>query len=350
MQAPPQAKPPVGVVFDSDFGNTIDSVLALALLHGFDQKNEARVAAVSTTKSNLKSAAFCEVMARFYSAAPPSSFGMFRSVAIGMADDGKMAEDTPLLAEPLAKKNADGKPVYLHAIERLNETAEVAALIRNSLTAQVDQNAIVVLAGPATNLASVLRLPGAKELIEGKVRMLVVLGGAYPDGGPEANLKRDVTAAKRLFAEWPTPIVACGRDAGDAVLFPAASIEKDFAWSSAHPVVDAYKANHEMPYDAPTHDMTAVLYAVRPQEGYFKVSAPGTIRVGDDGRTTFAAAESGKHRYIIYDPEQKERIVKVYTEIASIKPVPRFPRFRPQQDQQKKEELKKEEPKKDDVK
>lgn len=345
MQAPPQGKPPAGVVFDSDFGNTIDSVLALALLYGFDQKNEVRVASVSTTKSNLKSAAFCEVMARFYAAAPPSAFGMFRAVAIGMTDDGRMAEDTPLLSEPLAKKSPEGKPAYLHTIQKLNDTADPAALIRNSLTAQFDQNAIVVLAGPATNLANAMRLPGVPELIASKVRMLVVRAGAYPEGGPEENIKRDIAAAKKLFADWPGSIVACGREAGDGVQFPGDSIEKDFAWSQAHPVVDAYKANHAMPYDAPAYDMTAVLYAARPQEGYFKLSSPGTIRVGDDGRTSFTASDSGKHRYIIYDPEQKDRIVKVYTEVASVKPVPRFPRFRPQ-DQQKKEEPKKEEPKK----
>lgn len=341
MQAPPQSKPPVGVVFDSDFGNTIDSVLALALLYGFDQKNEARVSSISITKSNLKAAQFCEVLGRFYVPTTPGRFGFsLLPLPVGLADDGKMAADTPILTDPLAKKDADGKPVYKHAIERMVDTADAAALIRNSLTAQFDQNAIVVLAGPATNLVNTLRLPGVSDLIAAKVRTLVVMGGAYPDGGPEANIKADIPAAKKLMAEWPTPIVACGRDAGDAVLFPAASIDKDFAWSQAHPLVDAYKAYKPMPYDAPTYDMAAVLYAVRPQEGYFKVSSPGTIRVSDDGRTTFTEG-AGKHRFLSYDPEQRDRIVKVYTEVTSIKPVPRAPRFRPAVDD-KKDDKKKE--------
>jgi hypothetical protein len=102
-------------------------------------------------------------------------------------------------------------------------------------------------------------------------------------------------------------------------------------------VVDAYRAYKPMPYDAPTWDMTAVLYAVRPQEGYFRLSSPGAISVLDDGRTRFTPAPEGKHRYLILDPTQKERIVKTYTEIASAKPVQRAPRFRrKQEDQQKK--------------
>jgi hypothetical protein len=91
-----------------------------------------------------------------------------------------------------------------------------------------------------------------------------------------------------------------------------------------------------MPYDAPAGDMAAVLYAVRPQENYFKLSDTGIVSVADDGRVSFAASAQGKHRYLIMDPSQTERIVKVFTEVASAKPVPRRPRF-PQQQQQEPE-------------
>jgi inosine-uridine nucleoside N-ribohydrolase len=331
MQFPGQGKPPVGIIFDSDMGNSIDDALALALLYGFDGKNEARVVSVSVSKPNLKAAAFCEAIGRFYAGAVSSGFGGFgRTLPIGLASDGKMAEDTPMLTVPLSKRNAQDAPVYEHGIHNLNDTAEVAALIRNAFTAQYDQNAIVVLAGPATNLVKVLDLPGAKDLIAHKVRFLSVVAGSYPDGRPEFNIKTDIPAARKLFAEWPTPIVATGREVGEALLFPASSIEKDFAWSPAHPVVDAYRAYKAMPYDTPTWDMAAVLYAVRPQEGYFKLSSPGTIGVLDDGGAKFTPSPDGKHRYLILDPAQKERILKTYTEIASAKPVPRQPRFRQQ--------------------
>ena len=55
------------------------------------------------------------------------------------------------------------------------------------------------------------------------------------------------------------------------------------------------------------------------------------------GAVKFTPSSEGKHRYLILDAGQKERIVKTYTEIASAKPVPRQPRFRrKQEDQQKK--------------
>jgi hypothetical protein len=330
MQFFGQGKPPAGVIFDSDMGNTIDDVLALALLYGLDGKNEARVVSVSVTKSNLKSAAFCEVMGRFYAGSVSGDFGSFRrSLPVGMAIDGKMPQDTAILTAPLAK------PVYVHGIHKETDTADAAALIRNAFTAQHDQNALVVLTGPATNLVAALRLPGVKDLAVRKVRLLAIA----------ADWKSDLAAARELLANWPTPVVVAAPEIGDALPFPAASIEKDFAWSKDHPVVDAYRAAYPAPQDAPTHAMAAALYAVRPQEGYFKLSDPGTISVVDGGRTQLTPSAEGKHRQLLFDPAQKERVIATYVELVSAKPVPRMPRFRQQQQQQQQQQKPPEQPK-----
>ena len=327
MQAQGQTQSSVGIVFDCGLGNRIDEALAMALLYGLDGKGEARVIALSVSKPNLKAAAFCEAIARFYAGASSGAFGAVgRTLPTGLAEAGKFSEDTPMLTVPLAKRSEDGKPLYSHGIEKLTDTAEVRALLRNALAQQPDQSCVVVLTGPATNLAQLLELPGAKELIASKVRLLSIAGGAF-------NLKTDIPAAKKLFAEWPTPIVAAGDEVGTALLYPAASIEKDFAWSPAHPIVDAYRAYQTMPYDAPTAAMAAVLYAVRSQAGDFKLSEPGTINVLDDGRTKFTPAPEGKHRYLMLDPAQQERVLKTFVELASAKPVPRQPRRRPPQQQ-----------------
>lgn len=337
MQDQPQDKQPVGIIFDCGLGNSIDEALALALLYGFEGKNQARVLALSVSKPNLKAAAFCEAIGRFYAGASNGGFGAVgRTLPVGLAEDGKMPEDTPMLTVPLARRNEEGKPLYSHGIEKLTDTAEVRALLRNAIAQQADQSCVVVLTGPATNLARLLDLYGAKEWIARKVRFLSMASGAYPANSgspPPFNTKTDIAAAKKLFAEWPSPIVAAGDEVGASLLFPAASVEKDFAWSPAHPVVDAYRAYKPMPYDAPTTAMAAVLYAAHSQDNYFNLSEPGTINVLDDGRTKFTPSPEGKHRYLILDPALKERILKTYTEIASAKPVPRQPRRRPPQQQ-----------------
>ena len=328
--------PPVGIVFDCDMGNAVDDVLALAMLYGFtgNKEAEARLVSVSVTKSNLQAAAFCDAMALFYRRAalaaleaaggPKLSDYLLRrrGLPIGYSDKGWMPDDSPMLARPLSRRDSAGEPLYPHEVEDVNDTAMAGPLIRNALTAQHDQNCIVVLTGPATNLAELLDLPNAKPLIEAKVKVLVVMGGAYPDGEPEFNIKSDIHAAQRVFAEWPTPIVASGFEVGRELLYPAESIETDFAWAENHPVVDAYRAHNQMPYDTPTWDLTAVLYAVRPDANYFKLSEPGTISVLDDGRTRLASSPEGTHRYLILDPAQKAAVIQTYREWVSARPDP----------------------------
>lgn len=326
-----QGKPSAGVVFDADLGNTIDDALALALLYGLQGKSESRVISVTVSKSSLKAAEFADTLVRFYTGEP----GPFGGVQpIGLSLTGKMPEDTPMLTAVLGKMTPEGKPAYARNIEKLNDTADPVATIRNGLSAQYDQNAMVVLAGPATNLAALLDLPGSRDLIAKKVKHLCVSVGAYPEGAADPSVKVDIPAARRLFAQWPTPIFAAGSELGEALPFPAASLDKDFAWSPTHPVVDAYKASNSMPYDAPAAAMAAALQAVRPQQDYFKLSDPGIIQVGDDGRTKFVPSADGKHRYLIVDPAQKDKVMQAYAELAGTRPVPRAPRFRPQQKKQ----------------
>src|SRR5688572_18538864 len=94
-----QGKPPVGVVFDSDLGNGVDDVLALALLYGLEGRGEARVVSLSVSKSNLKAAAVCELIGRFYAGAVSGAFGASgRTLPVGLATSGKTPEETPITA------------------------------------------------------------------------------------------------------------------------------------------------------------------------------------------------------------------------------------------------------------
>jgi inosine-uridine nucleoside N-ribohydrolase len=327
------SKPPVGIVYDSDFGNRIDDALALAVLYGLDGKNECRVVSVTISKPNLKAAAAADVVGRFYAGAVSGNFNAVgRTLPVGLAEKGPRPDETAIIKGILDATNAEtGKPKYLHGVNHLNDTAEPHAVIRNALTAQYDQNAIVVCAGPATNLRALLDLPGAKSWIERKVRYLVMMGGDFSGSGkPEFNFSSDTAAARKVLAEWPTEIIVSGFEVGSAITFPGASIEKDFAWSPAHPVVDAYRAGDRMPYDAGTWDISAVMQAIRPGEKYFKLSEPGVVQIADDGASSFTAKAQGRHRYLIVDAGQKERVTQAYVELASAKPVVRMPR-RPQQ-------------------
>ena len=329
MQGPGRGavRPPIGIAFDGDLGNRIDAMLAVAMLNGFAAKTEARRISLSVSRPSLVSAQLADLISAFYrgrpAAGPGGGVGAITDGVIGMPEGAPAADDKSALAATLSKKTDDGKPEYTSAIASLTNTAESAILIRNLLLAQHDGNAAIVLAGPATGVSRMIGLYRAGPQITAKCRQLIVAAGAFPAGPPEPSIVSDVPAARKLFAEWPTPVVAVGSEVGEALPYPGASIEKDFAWSSAHPLVDAYRALKPMPYDAPASALAAVLQAVHPEDGYFTLSDPGTITVQDDGRTRFTPEADGRHRYLIVDPTQKARIMSLYTAMVSAPPAPR---------------------------
>ena len=193
---------------------------------------------------------------------------------------------------------------------------------RNALSAQKDGAALMVAAGPATNLLRALSLPGNREMIAAKTGALILGAGDFSGSAVDPRIRADIAAARRIFAEWPAPILVVGREVGEAVPYPGASIAADFAWTTVHPVVEAYKAARPVPYDVPSQAVLAALCATDMKSNLLKLSEPGRIEVMDDGRTKFTPSAAGTHRHLLAgtDPEWKASIVKAFTALASAKP------------------------------
>ena len=298
------AKPALGVVYNTTMSRP-DAALALAMLYGFEGKKEARVGALALTRASLGAAKFCDIVNRFYNGASPF-INSNRVLPVGLDADAMLPNDSPMVKAVL------DRPEYSCSVRKISDTSEIRALMRNSLTAQNEGNAVIILSAPAGRLLQTLELPTVRESVTAKVKMLVISGDAP-----------DVESARRLLSAWPTPVVLCGKEIGEALPFPGASIDKDFAWSPAHPVADAYRAFQPMPYDTPSQDLAAVFHAVHPDAGLFKLSEPGNIEIADDGRSMFTVSQGGKHRQMIVDPGQRARILQKFVEIVSAKPVPR---------------------------
>ena len=228
---------------------------------------------------------------------------------------------------PAERRRPDGSFVYPHRILDGAQAPEAVSLLRLTLAKQKDGSVVIVQVGFSTNLARLLETQAdaaspddGTTLVRKKVRLLSVMAGNFADGKPEFNLEKDVPSAIKLFRDWPTPIVVSGFEIGAALEFPATRIERDFAYVQDHPVAEAYRSYMKMPYDRPTWDLTAVLYAVRPDEGYFSLSPPGTITVLPDGSSHFEPSASGNHRYLIIKDDQKARTLETMILLASEPP------------------------------
>lgn len=325
-----EPRPPVGVAFDGDLATRPDALLALAVLNGFSAKQEARRISLSVSRTSLPAARLADVIAEFYPTLPLGA-GFF--LTVGMPDGALPRDDAPALARMLAAKTPEGAAVYDTRVKRVIDTADNATLIRNMLLAQHDGNAIVVLAGAATGLARLLSLYGSRPQIIAKVKYLVAAVGSYPAGSSpsakaEPSVVADVAAARQLFAEWPTPIIAVGSEVGEAVRFPFSKLDEGVAgWagsaSSAHPIAAACHAIAGSAPDMPTAALAAMSYAIHPEAGEFQLSEAGTISVLDDGRTRFVPGAGGRHRYLSVLPAQRAALLASYTSLVSAQPAPR---------------------------
>ncbi len=297
-----------GVVYNTTMSRP-DAALSLCLLHGLEGKREARPASVAITENGFAAAAFADAVYRMYQLGPPSNTN--RVLPIGLAVDRPLPPDGAAFKAVIEKKDDKGQLVYARGVRRVPDTAEPSALMRNSLAYFPDGKVVAVLSAPATYMARMLAYAGTRELIQQKVQHLVICEG-----------RQDAAACRRLLADWPTPVVFAGADIGEALRFPAAALEKDFAWALNHPVVDYWRAAQPAPADEPALDLAALLYAVRPNTEGFLLSEPGTLESSDAGGFRFTPGSSGKHRRLTVDSSKRDLIVATLRELVTAKPVP----------------------------
>jgi inosine-uridine nucleoside N-ribohydrolase len=291
------------VIFDTDMGNDIDDALALAMLHALSDRAECELIGVTLTNANPAAVPYIRMLNRFYGRGGLPVGAAIKALK-GGAGDGYM---TAALGGTAAGSA---------------EPAEPAPALLRRLLSNAREKVTIVQTGFSTNLAALLESPSGAALAKEKVALVVAMAGNFAGGEPEYNVRIDAASAKAVFERWPTPIVFSGFEIGRDLLYPAASIEHDFAYASPHPIAESYRAYSKMPYDRPTWDLTAALEAVRPDHGYFGRSEPGSVLVESNGATRFAPGQ-GDRRYLRFDPSKRAEILEVLALLASQPPAKR---------------------------
>lgn len=306
------AAEPVRLILDTDIGNDIDDTFALALIHALQNRGEVQLLAVTITKDNRYAAPFVDLMNTFYGRP---------DIPVGVVKDGKTRDTTAMIQEPSDRKNAAGQFVYPHRIKDGSEAPEAVSLLLRVLNDQPDHSVTIAQIGFSTNLARLLKAPGGRELVQRKVKLLSLMAGNFSqEPKPEYNVYTDGHAAKELLASWPTPMIFSGFEIGLKVLFPYASIGRDFGYVPNHPVAEAFKVFAKPGEDRANYDSTAVLQAIRPDHGYFDLSEPGLVTLGKKDVTEFKPDPQGNCRYLILKPENVARVEELLVTLSTEPP------------------------------
>lgn len=293
---------PLRVIFDTDLGNDIDDVLALQMLLNYEQEGKIDLLGITLCKANPATIAFTDGYCRFNNR---------NDIPMGYAYHGVTPEDGTYLL-PTLEATFNGKPLLQPARTIDSNLPEGYKLLRQLLAGQPDGSVVLIAVGPLTNIGNLLaseadefsELSG-RELVAAKVSRVVTMAGLFSDefDFPEYNVVCDLQAAHRTFEECSVPLTTTGWEVGNLLLYPHESVLHDFGNPEGHPLSVAYSHYMEMPYDRQTWDLTAVLEAVEPGQ-WFNYSSKGSVRIAEDGRSSFDIDETGTQDYLIIPQER----------------------------------------------
>ncbi len=321
---PPAATPPVpaNLIIDTDIGNDVDDALALGVAHALESRGLCRLLAVTLTNPDPLAGEFVSAINTFYGRG---------DIPIGVNPLAPAPHQGSRFLPLAEARDEHGQLRYPHSFDPAKAPPALAVL-RRTLAAADDGGVVLVQIGFFSNLAKLLDsppdefspLPGV-ELIRRKVKFLSLMAGAFTpgrDGKPvlEFNVKGDISAAAAVAARWPTPMVWSGHEIGEAVLFPAQAVDHDFAYVPHHPLQEAYQLYHPTPHQRPCYDLTATLYAISPDRGYFDLSGPGRVTVRPDAFTQFTPEMGGRDRYLQVTPDQIIRLRQLFAALCTEPP------------------------------
>lgn len=313
---------PIRVIVETDMGNDVDDALALDLVYKAMDDGRMELLAVSNHKLSPTATDFIDLMNTWYG---------YPSTPLAQSATPVQNEEAPDYTTAVCRMTApDGSPAFARS-KRPEAIEEPVALYRRILCAQPDRSVTVVSLGFATELAKLLDSPAddrspltGRELVARKVRLLSIMAGSYGENQrAEYNVVNDLAAMRKLFAEWPSPIVQNPFELGKQLRYPGSAIENDFGWVELHPVVEAYRHYQPMPYDRPTWDLLSVAYLLHPD--FFTQSERGRIAVDSLGFTRFTPDPAGRHTFLTATPEQLDSLRRYLIETTT-RPPKRFAR------------------------
>ena len=308
-----QKQQPVPIIFDTDIAPDYDDVGAMALLHAFADNGEATILATISSNAFETTVPTLSVLNTYFNR-PGIPVGVVKG-------NFPNKECKQLWAQAIIAK-------YPHALKSNGAAIDAVKLYRQILSAQPDKSVTIVSVGFFSNLAALL-ISGADEystlsgaaLVDKKVKQMVSMAARIDkdgNGGYEFNVLVDAAASKKVFADWPTPIILSGFEIGEKILTGIRLINNEKIQNS--PVKDAFAvalAKDSNTLGRNSWDETAVLVAVRgmaPWFGYKKLN----FEIKDDGKDVLIPGE--KFTYLTFK-ETPEAIAKQIEDLIMHQPV-----------------------------
>ncbi len=293
----------VKIIFDTDIGGDCDDAGALAMLHRLCDLGEAELLAVTACYASPYVAGCIDAINRYYG----------RVVPVGV-NYGTESAEPGVYAGPLCSEFPSRYPAETYGTA--DAAPDTLVLLRQTLADADDHSVTLTATGSMSSLARLVQSPAddistltGKELIERKVLRTVVMGGRFfgtwpmpvmtgdPAGRAEWNIRSDIPASQILCREWPGELIFSSFEIGLWCVTMQDYVNKA---PQDDPVRRAYELHPcGCLHGRESWDHTALLYAIRPDAGYWNLHPYGRVTVDDEGVTWWHAEEGGKHSYLL---------------------------------------------------
>lgn len=282
------ASAPVKIIFDTDLGVDVDDAGALAVLHSLADIGQATILATVANVYDPYAPGALDAINTYYGR-PNIPVGRSPHPAYyPVANAYWRGADAPQADKALQTgfPNDTGTTRLRSAV----------SVYREVLARQADRSVTVVGVGFFVNLDDLLRsgpdryspLTGT-QLVAAKVKELVVMAGTYRDFYLNGGVHISADPARRVLADWPTPIVMTPGTM-------CVSFSVGHTLSTRVPVTNPVRKAYEV-YTGlenkgrPGWDLCTVFYAVRGLSD--SVSGP-LFRTTSDTHLTVTSTEAGK--------------------------------------------------------
>ena len=299
------APEPVRLILDTDMGPDYDDVGAVAVMYALADSGEVQVLATLSSNKDERTVPCLDVLNTYFNH-PDMPLGAPKSEGGVSMTTWHQKKWTDFLPEH-----------YPHQTARTSDAPDAVQVYREILSAQPDSSVVICTIGFFTNLKDLLLSEGdaysplsGKELVAKKVKRVVAMAGAFPQG-KEFNVYCDVPASRKVTEEWPTEILYSGFEIGDKVLTGKRLVEQP---GKGNPVKDVYTLCFAEgdPEGRMSWDLTAVWVAIKGYAPYYEVER-GTFRIlNDEGENGWTPDEKGRDLRLIekIPPTEMARMIE----------------------------------------
>ena len=281
------------IILDTDIGDDIDDLMALALVLCSEELDLIGVTTVlkNTTARGALAQTVLQVGGR----------GDI-PVAVGCGAPMSPRVDQPFdaLASYLDGEIPIGQGICLprQELPKLDDRHAIDFVIEAATTG--DKEAAIISIGPMTNLA--MAMVKEPRIID-RIARIVAMAGAFDDSQSEWNIRCDPVAAAKVFSSG-IPVDVVGYELTEQVVFQENDLERIYACSNPLAVKTAeaiglWRKGIKQPWHLPRgHDVLAVSTLLEPdvvtwRSGEVRVDLSDSDRYG---YTSFAEKTNGVHR------------------------------------------------------